>query len=448
MTDSGSSYSGSSSSSDEIRREKAKLKNMQKSSSPIYQDSYKKVVPTNPTSTTIPVLHSQFEQRSYQLDAASKKVNDYQEQYRILKQDIEKKDARINDLQNELQNLDVNRPKYEAKDRELQAKVQKRREKLAQHDKNHRALVDEVRKKDHEVRGHHEKIGVFEHQIIQARENLEEIQATLHPEGLKLDRVVAEVNDQIKEVRVYNGRLMADIKTREADVLKLRAEYEKSLQIHRMIKAKDEEIKELLKAQFELHRAFEVQKHTTLEKQNELKALEAEVRSHKQRYLHAKKANALLLKKLVVVTRDSFEAEQQDLAEEGSDEELAEVRVKLQTRVKELGLLFSDQQLQFEKTYNLPHAEQYGSAPAGAGQAGLYYSPAVTAPPAGNGVSKDLLPHRPTEIHEHHYRDPSPSGYAPGINPKSHHHHHHHHTTSSGVDRHSHSSRRSRRSRG
>jgi len=206
---------------------------------------------------------------------------------------------------------------------------------------------------DTDMRGYHEKIIAFEQQILQARGHLKELESRGGPIGQQKDRELAHLTTILAETRTHTNRVQLDIKQREAEILKLRAQLDQSLHVHRTIQTKDEEIRELLKAQFEMQRKYEDHKHTMSEKNSELGNLEAEVRMSKQRYLNAKKTNTFLMKKIIVLSRDSREADQQAREEVESDEEVSTIRIALQDRVKDLKQLFSDQQFYMEQVQGL-----------------------------------------------------------------------------------------------
>eukprot|EP00697_Spironema_sp_BW2_P000575 gnl/Spiro4/10765_TR5733_c0_g1_i1.p1 gnl/Spiro4/10765_TR5733_c0_g1~~gnl/Spiro4/10765_TR5733_c0_g1_i1.p1 ORF type:complete len:372 (-),score=140.21 gnl/Spiro4/10765_TR5733_c0_g1_i1:214-1293(-) len=356
MSDSSSysSYSASASSEDEFSNPKKHAKAQQANNSrpPAHHGEILRELETHQTG-----VHSQiadmYEHRSSQLESVKQQIHAISNQIKSATEEIQAKDQKIMELTNELRNLDANRPKYEAKDRAISEKVHALRQKLNSQDHQHRSIVDETMKMDHDMRNHHERIVVYEQQIARCRQYLQELEARLdssHTDVVHKDKELEEQRQILAEVRQHNHRLHSEMRAREADLAAARREFEKSQLVHRHIHDKDEEIRELLKSQFEIARKYEEHKLHMREKDAEQQALAAEVRQFKNLYLNAKKANSTLMKRLILLARDPKQ-DQGDSDE--SDEELSNLRIQLQQRSSQLGTLFKEQQENYERLHGL-----------------------------------------------------------------------------------------------
>lgn len=284
-------------------------------------------------------INQLFDQRSKEQYEAMAQIRKLEDEYYKMTSIISSKDKEIEKLKEELRDLDYNRPKYEHREKEVTEQLRKVQERLQEREAEHRDLINELKKMNVDMKSFPEQVKHYESQIKRASMSHKELQEKeKQPQD---DHEIQRLRDTFKEVKQSNAILLGDIKSREQEIIRLKAQLDVASNSHRTIYQREEDIRNLQRKAKDLEHLYEEHKRSMNEKNSDVQELDLEVKLRKTQYENALKANALLVKKLVVLSQN----ERSDVnysSEDDSDDELVKLRDTLSDRIKNVKLLFVD----------------------------------------------------------------------------------------------------------
>eukprot|EP00697_Spironema_sp_BW2_P008293 gnl/Spiro4/22853_TR11271_c0_g1_i2.p1 gnl/Spiro4/22853_TR11271_c0_g1~~gnl/Spiro4/22853_TR11271_c0_g1_i2.p1 ORF type:complete len:374 (-),score=144.03 gnl/Spiro4/22853_TR11271_c0_g1_i2:90-1178(-) len=282
-------------------------------------------------------IYSLFEQRSKQLEGSLLKIQELEQSYFQIQSTLKDKEAEIVRLRGELEAFSHNRAKFESQLSELTSEIERLRVALREAESSHRAINEEKARLEQELRGYFEKIKGFEAEIARYKTLLTESEERFQAALKGKERELEQLTVSLREIKDVNTKISLSIKEREQEIITLRHTVDQASNLQRVLHEKETELKTLQARYGELQKLFQDQRRVGEEKDAEIQKLELEVKEMRERYNNAKKANMILMKKVIVLSED---VDQAPISDDESDEELTVVRSSLQQRMNSLKNMF------------------------------------------------------------------------------------------------------------